>query len=239
MWVLLVSEEAHITADTTPWRKQWPLQKWRDTTDTRTTIRNIYDPINYTFYPVCLLITVLASVMQLHSILNYSSQTSKLPVEFGAFNKCVSVSISNDHFTAHTSEAFRMVFLVSSDLFIQGDSLIQHNAEAKRIILFFTRRHLLGSDLRGQMHLWILSYFCSFLHQGLVVLGCFQRISSGLRVERKENTFTFISAGNQEAGRLWMNSWRNMLRFGNSYCDSWLSPYFSLLMLHNVPSKRW
>lgn len=31
MWVLSVSEDADITADTTPWWKQWPLQKWKGT----------------------------------------------------------------------------------------------------------------------------------------------------------------------------------------------------------------
>lgn len=52
---------------------------------------------------------------------------SSLPVEFGAFNKCVGVTISDEHFTAHTSEAFRMVLLLSSNLFIQESSMVKHN----------------------------------------------------------------------------------------------------------------
>lgn len=64
---------------------------------------------------------------------------SNLPVEFGTFNKCVGVSVANEKFTAHTSEAFRVVLLLSSNLFIQGGSVVEHNAEAKGIILFFTK----------------------------------------------------------------------------------------------------
>lgn len=61
---------------------------------------------------------------------------SNLPVEFGAFDKRVGVPISNEHFTAHASEAFRVVLLLSSNLFIQGGSVVKHNAEAMGIIIF-------------------------------------------------------------------------------------------------------
>lgn len=43
---------------------------------------------------------------------------SYLPVELSAFDKRVGVSISNDHIAAHASEAFRMILLLSSNLFI-------------------------------------------------------------------------------------------------------------------------
>lgn len=56
---------------------------------------------------------------------------SNLPVELGVFDERVSVSISDEHITADTSEAFRVVLLRSSNLLIQGGSLVKHNAEAK------------------------------------------------------------------------------------------------------------
>lgn len=51
------------------------------------------------------------------------------------FDKRVGVSISNEHITVHTSEAFRVVLLFSSNLFMQGGSLVKHNEFAKGIIL--------------------------------------------------------------------------------------------------------
>lgn len=62
-----------------------------------------------------------------------------LPVEFGALDEHVGVSISNEHFTAHTNKTFWVVLLLSSNLFIQGGSVMKYNAEAKGIILAFTR----------------------------------------------------------------------------------------------------
>ncbi len=76
--------------------------------------------------------------MQLYSLI-FVLSASNLPVEFGAFDERVGVSITNEHFTAHTSEAFRVVLLLSSNLFVQGGSVGKHNAEAKGIILVFTR----------------------------------------------------------------------------------------------------
>lgn len=44
-----------------------------------------------------------------------------LPVELGVFYEYVAISVSNEHFTAHTSETFWVVFLLSSNLFHKGD----------------------------------------------------------------------------------------------------------------------
>lgn len=43
-----------------------------------------------------------------------------LPVELGVFYKYVAISVSNEHFTADTSETFRVVLLLSSNLFHKG-----------------------------------------------------------------------------------------------------------------------
>lgn len=44
-----------------------------------------------------------------------------LPVELGVFYKDVAISVSNEHFAAHTSETFWVVFLLSSNLFHKGE----------------------------------------------------------------------------------------------------------------------
>lgn len=53
-------------------------------------------------------------------LLFYQLSARNLPVEFGAFDERVGVSVTNEHFTAHTSEAFRVVLLLSSYLFVRN-----------------------------------------------------------------------------------------------------------------------
>lgn len=51
-----------------------------------------------------------------------------LPVELCVFNKCVHISIPNEHVTSHTGETLRMILLLPGNLFNQGDSLMKHTA---------------------------------------------------------------------------------------------------------------
>ena len=53
-------------------------------------------------------------------LLFHQLSACNLPVEFGALDKRVGVSVTNEHFTAHTSEAFRVVLLLSSNLFVRN-----------------------------------------------------------------------------------------------------------------------
>ena len=45
------------------------------------------------------------------------------------FNESVGVSVSNDHFTVHASEAFRMVLLLSCNLVIQQGNVVRHDVK--------------------------------------------------------------------------------------------------------------
>lgn len=65
----------------------------------------------------------------------FSLSASNVPVEFGAFDERICVSVSNEHFTVHAGEAFRVVLLLSSNLFKQGRRVITHRAEAQGIML--------------------------------------------------------------------------------------------------------
>lgn len=62
---------------------------------------------------------------------------SNLPVEFGVFDKYVGVTVSNEHFTAHTSKAFWVVLLLSGNLLIHGGSVKKYEAQVKGFLLAF------------------------------------------------------------------------------------------------------
>lgn len=99
--------------------------------------QKLYLSISLTF-PVYSLVCFPCSYLD--DLLNFFFLLAlNLPVEFGVLDERVGVSISNEHFTAHTSKTFWVVLLLSSNLFIQGGSVMKHNAEAKGIILAFTR----------------------------------------------------------------------------------------------------
>ena len=124
MWELMVSGETAFVVDTTPWQKQLLLQRkyierWK----------KWHSESQICLNKNCCLCTYAVNA---DDLLTFFSALN-LPVEFGVFNQHVGVSIPNEHFTAHTSKTFRVVLLLSSNLFVKGGSVMKDNAEAEGI----------------------------------------------------------------------------------------------------------
>lgn len=104
-----------------------------------------------------------------------------LPVKLGVFYKDIAVSVSNEHFAAHTSETFWVVLLLSSNLF--------HKQQWGTVsVLILT---IISS-----------AFFCyeSLLTRPLII-GRFSE--DFLRYELGgKKAFSFTACGNKKAGRL-------------------------------------
>ncbi len=99
---------------------------------------------------------LLASHMQL--LVSFLS-VSHLSVELGALHKWISISISSEHFTAHTSEALRAVLLLSCNPFIQRQCVkTQCKGQGNNIVI--TRWHFVGwgFSCRSEWDLSVHSY---------------------------------------------------------------------------------